>query len=101
MVKKNKEINKERLCDVCNKEEIFGVASIPGIPMSVAYCKNCINADAHPIWAIRGNIVCCGGVEHINPNYLNTVVYSQDGDYITIEEDLKRRPFTEIELTQF
>jgi hypothetical protein len=88
----------DNLCEVCNKEEALCVACIPGIPMSVAYGRNCIDNYAHPVWAIRANILCCGGVEEVNQAYLNTLVYSEENEYITIEEELKRRPFTEKEL---
>jgi len=29
------------VCDVCLKNEAIGVFAIPGVPMSVAYCKEC------------------------------------------------------------
>jgi hypothetical protein len=38
-------------CDVCGTHEAKGVASVPGVPISVAYCQECLNANAHP-WGI-------------------------------------------------
>jgi hypothetical protein len=66
--------------------------------MSVAYGRNCLNANAHPAWAIRANILCCGGPLHVRQEYLETIVYSEDGEYITIEDELKRRPYTDKEI---
>lgn len=41
-------------CDVCDNEPMKGVASIPGMPVSVAYGENCLRANAHPWWALVG-----------------------------------------------
>jgi len=51
-------------CDVCNKNDEIGVACIPGIPCSAAYCQECLDANAHPWWAIVANTACCDGLEN-------------------------------------
>lgn len=55
MNKTIEEINAELTCNVCDKKGVAGVAAIPFIPMSVAYCRECLNANAHPWWALVGN----------------------------------------------
>ena len=52
------------LCEVCGKNESVGVACIPGLPMSAAYCLDCLKAGAHPLGALIANTACCGGLEH-------------------------------------
>lgn len=39
----------QRPCDCCGTNEALGVASIPGLPISVAYCRQCIDANIHPV----------------------------------------------------
>ena len=51
-------------CEVCNKNESVGVAAMPGVPMSFAYCLECLKADAHPYFAVVANTACIGGLSH-------------------------------------
>jgi hypothetical protein len=51
------------MCEVCNKEAAFGTASVPGVPYSAAYCRNCLAADAHPLDIVVANTACIGGLE--------------------------------------
>ena len=37
-------------CQCCGKEPSVGVASIPGVPMSIAWGRNCLEADVVPLW---------------------------------------------------
>lgn len=85
------------LCEVCQREAAVGVACVPGIPMSAAYGRECLDRGADPYWAIRANVMCCGGPDHVNPEYLKTVTFL-DGEYITLSEALKRYPPTEQEI---
>lgn len=41
-------MNQSDLCDVCGNGPSIGVGAMPGIPASFAYCKECIQANAHP-----------------------------------------------------
>lgn len=50
------------VCEVCNKEEALGVASVPGIPYSAAYCKHCIEANAHPYMMLVAGTSILGGL---------------------------------------
>lgn len=57
----------ELVCAVCNNEPAVGVASIPGMPMSEAYGRKCLDANAHPWWALALQTACLGGLEHAAP----------------------------------
>lgn len=48
-------------CDVCGNEPSVGVAAIPGMPVSVAYGKSCLRANAHPWDLLVANTAMCGG----------------------------------------
>jgi hypothetical protein len=60
-------------CDVCEKNEALGVASLPGIPMSVATCRDCLRAGAIPLWAAVANTVCIGGMNESAPWWTEVV----------------------------
>lgn len=49
------------LCDVCGTRGSVGTYSIPGMPMSAAYCNSCINIGAHPWWALVAKVALSGG----------------------------------------
>lgn len=50
-------------CQVCNKEPAVGVGAMPGIPMSFAYGRQCLQANAHPIEIVVGNTALMGGMD--------------------------------------
>jgi hypothetical protein len=51
-------------CDVCGVNPQIGVAAIPGVPMSVAYCEECLRANAHPYGIMVINTaMISGGLE--------------------------------------
>lgn len=54
-------------CEVCNKNDSVGVAAIPGVPMSCAFCAECLEANAIPWWAAVANTACCGGLGNTAP----------------------------------
>ena len=56
-------------CDVCLKNEPVGVACVPGVPMSVAYCKECLAANAHPYRILVGNTAIISSLKS-GGNYL-------------------------------
>lgn len=59
-------------CEVCGGESI-AVASVPGVPFSVARCRTCIEDNAYP-WAILvANTACCGGLEGTNDGWREMV----------------------------
>jgi hypothetical protein len=54
-------------CEVCGKNESVGVASVPGVPYSAAYCRSCLEADAHPYGIVVANTASLGGIEEAAP----------------------------------
>lgn len=50
-------------CDVCQQHEPVGVAAVPGVPMSVAYCEGCLRANAHPYSIVVINTALVGGYD--------------------------------------
>lgn len=59
-----KEEIKKPICEVCNKNESFSTISVPGVPISCAYCMECFQANAHPWWILVSNTACIGGIEN-------------------------------------
>lgn len=66
----------ELVCNVCNKNKAIGVAAVPGVPMSVAYCKGCLEANSHPMYVLIANTACVGGLEMANEGWKQMVVDS-------------------------
>lgn len=54
----------ELTCEVCHHESAVGVAAVPGVPISVAYGRECLNANAHPYTIVVANTAMVGGYEH-------------------------------------
>jgi hypothetical protein len=55
------------ICDVCQLRTAKGVASMPGVPVSCAYCQVCLDANAHPYWAVVANTVAIDGLGNAAP----------------------------------
>lgn len=51
------------VCEACNKNIAIGVCCVPGVPISCAYCTECIKVNSHPMWALIANTVCCGSLD--------------------------------------
>jgi hypothetical protein len=47
-------------CDVCRDEPAVGVACVPGMPVSVAYGRKCLEANAHPYGLMVANTALIG-----------------------------------------
>ncbi len=52
------------ICDVCQGEPAVGVAGVPGLPISVAYGKACLAANAHPYGLLVANTALLGDYAH-------------------------------------
>jgi hypothetical protein len=79
------DIKKKLICEVCNTNEAIGVAAIPGIPMSVAYCKECLEKDSYPMWALISYTACCNGLDHCAEWWKEIVGHSLKAQGKTIE----------------
>lgn len=63
----------KNLCEVCNKNEIAGVACVPGIPYSTGYCVECLRANAHPWHILVANVACIGGLDKVHAGVVHMV----------------------------
>lgn len=61
------------ICDVCDKNVALGVAAMPGVPISFAYCRECIQANAHPYGIVVANTGMCGGMGDVAGWWLDIV----------------------------
>ena len=82
------------MCEVCNGESggvEVGVASIPGAPMSISWCSECLNHDAFPSFVFDHDyiFVARGDLTALNEWARQRVTWS-DGKYIGFEEYIKR-----------
>jgi hypothetical protein len=50
-------------CETCGVNNAIGVAAVPGVPYSAAYCASCIKANAHPWWLVVANTADIGGLD--------------------------------------
>lgn len=51
-------------CEVCRGESggtFKGVASIPGVPMSIGWCDSCLTQNAVPRWVVHSQYAMVGG----------------------------------------
>jgi hypothetical protein len=58
-------------CQVCNKQKSIGVASGACGPVSIAYCRECLQTGAEPFDLLTAYLGCGGltSMEHVNPAY--------------------------------
>jgi hypothetical protein len=52
------------ICEVCGDEPAVGVASVPGVPISVAYGRKCLSANAHPYGIVVANTADVDGYDN-------------------------------------
>lgn len=81
-------------CDVCHGEsggEYVGVASIPGVAMSIAWCSECLKRDAAPVFVFEHDFVFVaeGKLENLNLWARSRVTWVE-GKYIGFDEYVKR-----------
>lgn len=82
------------MCDVCNSESgstDVGVAALPCGPMSVMWCKRCLQENAIPDFAANYLYIhVAGGVlSDLHESVLNYRIW-ENGVYIPFEEYVKR-----------
>jgi hypothetical protein len=81
-------------CDVCNNESggaFVGVAAVPGAPMSIAWCSECLSRNSAPAFIFEYDFVYVanGDVDALNDWARSRVTWA-DGRYIPFEEYVKR-----------
>lgn len=40
------------MCDICDKDEMVGVAAVPGVPVSLAWCSECLSRHCQPLFCV-------------------------------------------------
>ena len=77
--------------------------------MSVAYCKRCLEENAHPFAYLRANLGCAlhpdtaerwEDPEVIKQEYIDALNTYYQGRYMTLREALRLQPFTRDELAE-
>ena len=82
------------MCEVCNGEsggQEVGVACIPGVPMSISWCSECLKHDAFPSFVFDHDFifVAQGHLDALNEWAKERVCWA-DGKYIGFLEYVKR-----------
>ena len=72
-------------CDVCNTNTAIGVCCVPGVPISCAYCAECLQADSHPMPVLIANTTCIGGLKYAAEWWKEMVEHSLRHQGKTIE----------------
>lgn len=84
----------EATCDICRGESggsYVGVASIPGAPMSIAWCNKCIGMDAAPTFIFDHDFIfVAGGDVSKLVEWATHRVTWVDGHYVPFLEYVKR-----------
>ena len=75
-----------RLCDVCHKEPVVGVASSGLGPVSWGYCSACLGRYAEPAIMIAATIDGCDGLENVSAWVRERVTTFIGGEYLTFDE---------------
>jgi hypothetical protein len=82
------------MCEVCHGEsggEEVGVACIPGVPMSISWCSECLKHEAFPSFVFDYDFIFVGegDLNHLNDYAKNRVTWF-DGKYVGFLDYVKR-----------
>lgn len=82
------------ICEVCNGESggtFVGVASITGMPMSIAWCSECLKRDSAPAFVFDYEFIfeAEGNIELLN-SWVRARETWVDGHYITFDDYVTR-----------
>jgi hypothetical protein len=88
-------------CEVCNNESggiDVGVASIPGVPMSIMWCNECLKRDCAPSFVFDHDYVFVaeGNLEVLNDWSKSRETWA-DGRYMPFTEYVQRISSTEVQ----
>lgn len=78
-------------CECCKLEPSIGVACIPGMPISIAWGKKCLEAQIIPYWAAVANTAMCGGLAETGDGWQELVFATLEyfkTDYMTFSLDV-------------
>jgi len=84
----------DQKCDICGGESggrYVGVASVPGAPVSIAWCSECLARDCAPTWIFDHDFVHVAGgkLEALNKWARERETWA-DGRYVTFDEYVRR-----------
>ena len=82
------------MCDVCKNEsggKDVGVASIPGVPMSIMWCDECLKRDSAPSFIFEHDYILLaeGDLDELNDWAKSRETWA-DGRYMTFMEYIER-----------
>lgn len=60
-------------CDVCQKNQVIGVAAVPYMPISVGYCQECLDAHAYPFKLLVANAWMMDGLDNASEDFKQMV----------------------------
>lgn len=62
-----------RPCEVCQQEHELIVSSLPGMPISIGRCQECLAHDAIPLYLLVANTAAIDGMQHAADWWKETV----------------------------
>lgn len=84
----------EQKCDLCHGESggrYVGVACVPGAPVSIAWCSECLSRDCAPAWIFEHDFIhVAGGDLEALGEWARQRETWADGHYVTFDEFVKR-----------
>lgn len=79
------------ICEVCKKNEAIGVAScLSAQPISIAYCRTCLDWDADALWIVVASVFCCNGPENV-AGWFWALRTFKDGVYLSVAQVFGRQ----------
>lgn len=60
-------------CDCCGGPDAVGVAAVPFLPISIAWCVKCLKAEVLPFDLMAFNTAMIGGMENANGEWADWV----------------------------
>lgn len=89
------------MCHICNNEsggKDVGVAAIPGVPMSIMWCDECLKRDTAPSFVFDHDwsYVAFGDLDNLN-DWAKQRETWHDGRYMSFTEYIKTIPPEQVE----
>jgi len=77
-------------CEVCQLNDSIGVACSALGPVSMAFCKTCLEKNAESVGMIEYTLDACGGPDDV-ADWVKQLKTYKDGQYLTWDEYMKVR----------
>jgi len=82
-------VTQARECETCGATAELFVYALPGIPMSVGNCRNCLVANAYPLRVAKANTEVIGGIEQAADWWRQSITYVPGLGYTPVEIALR------------